>query len=374
MADGTPPPGRIDWSQYFNLNNLQTELHKLDPKLLQIARGVAPKGIQDLLNRFGWQEIPQEVLPIGEGELVVSPDKSVVGFQPEGVEAGLCGIAVSPGEESSIRSSRARVFRAESDLHYKVNIPEGPYQLVLVAPQPRTDSETQEIISYTALAMVASSEDQKAGTVTGTLTAFGGDKNPIRWMVLNEWSQPGVLRCAYRHIPGIVFPEKPGETEAPVLKLYSLQGERAEDMPDDVVAGSGLVAVKFFEHRIDVSGRRSKGSGKPFPNIWDFISPRQPALAEITYRMPTKDYTDGGLTVFEYGTTTAYGVEKGGISKPVGPTVLLSVTTSPESQVAPVALDGVTLHEHRNPTDPYPTVQALARWGFGSAKELIPIK
>lgn len=360
MTQGRTPERGADWSKYLKSPDLNALLHGMDPQILKELKKIVPWGVERILNRFGWQHLPELELPIGEGELVVSPDESIVGFQPEGAVAGLCGIAISPGETSAVSLARARVVRPEGASHYQVNVPEGPYQLVLVAPQPWTDSRTQEIVFYTACVMVASEENKGNGTVKGILTAFGRDQRPIRWMVLNEWSQPGVLRHAYRLVPGIVFPEEPGETEATVLKLHSLASERGVEMPEGVVSGSGLIAARFFENRIGGTNSRESGSGRLVPN----------SLLEL-YAAPVKTFGLDGLTVFEQGTTRAFNIERGGISKSVGSTVLLSVATIPGSEVALVGIEGVVIKEHRRPTDEYPALQALARWGISEATRLV---
>lgn len=169
----------IDWTKFVGSLDLAGLLREQDPGFLKVARSIVPRGVRELLDRFGWQEIPRGKFPISEGELIVSPDESVLGFQPDNVESGLCGVAVTPGEALRRDSARARIVRPDDIGHHKVYVPEGPYQLVLLAPQPWPDRAADEIVYYTAHAMVACSENPGGRVVEGLLTGFGRDKKPL---------------------------------------------------------------------------------------------------------------------------------------------------------------------------------------------------
>jgi hypothetical protein len=153
-------------------------------------------------------------------------------------------------------------------------------------------------------------------------------------MVLNEWLQGGVLRHAFRHVPGIQFPAVSGEKQASVLRLVSLVGDKQEEMPEDVIAASGLVAVQFFEDKIETTeeGRirlRRKLKALLAQAIRPASRPSWEVEAVPAFRMMAPAPGDG-LVVFREEKVEALTAESGLDSLPIGPTILLQVKTDPE--------------------------------------------
>lgn len=343
---------------YVGANDIRIDLSTLDPAFLQIARRLTPPSWQDeLTRRFGIKELPKSNFRLRTGELITSGDQSILGFSPPGME-GICGISVSPGDDSQIAVARSKIVNAVGEDTHEAYVPEGQYQILLCAPQPWIDGN--DIVYYTAQALVNAEvgNDQ----IFGRMTAFTSKQDPLSYMVLNEWRQPRILKYAFRVIPGIEFPPEPGKDMATVLRLHSLNEERQNELPGDVISGSGLIAVQFSENRLDVSGNRAIKRRRAQKDTTQQLIPAFEPV--VTYAK--------GLTVFTRDTADAYAIERdSGISTLIGPTILLQTSSRPEDANDLISYDGVKLVVHRKPNQKLPLLQSLSSWGFARAKALI---
>jgi hypothetical protein len=357
----------LDWSKFFKKKDLGSALEKFDPELLRKAKKATEKVpfLNRLLEKFGLQQLPEHQWERRSGELCVSEDQTIFGFRPFEERPGMCGISITPGEADQITKQRAEVKFEEGQVA-EVNVPEGPYQLVLTAPQPWVDGETGDIVFYTAHAIVGSEIDHRQNTVKGKLTAFSRKGKPVGWMVLNKLERQGRLTEACRHIRGIEFPQLKGEDTTTVLSLHSVAGEREEEIPDGVVRANGIVAVTFSEQRINPDQVRGRGL-LALRNLLQVNT--TPATATV-YRGGAG--FDRGVTLFQEQEMEAFSSEKSGSSKPIGPTVLLSVQSSGQAEGNIVPLENARLKQLRKPEDSDNlALRALSRWGISEASELL---
>lgn len=335
-------------NDYLRNTRLKIDLRKTESGLVRMVRRIPLVGTS-LGEKYGLNEIPTSDLPIRRGELLLNHDNTMLEFDVDG--GGFCGVTIIPGDDKNITTHRA-IMEKDGNKTAQTIIPEGQFQIGLHAPPPIYDAATDDFVFYSAQVLVMGDVGDRF--VSGTNTAFTSSGKLIQWLVLNEWSQYGVAKSAFRLVRGIEFPGQKQE-EVPLLRLHALGDDTASSLSPDAVKGSGIVVVQFVRDIREGKFKKKK-----------YIVP--PDLL-LDHNLVTSPVTLKSTTALMRETTSALTTGRSDEAIAIGPTILIEVngSSNPPQLMRLVGPTSVTIHRKDNATDP--ALEAMASWGIPAAKE-----